>query len=395
MADFSQPTKANIAIKQLLGKAQTDNAKAAGNEAEGIFFNVSSDYVFTQSINFYPSSAVTQGVAQLISGATLTLDATSNGHAYFATYPSWHPLTGQRIRNAISDAYGFLYQAKVYNGSSVQIPVGDQRAWLFQYQDGIFYQESGSTEAYGGSSLGAPVTITLYAYVGSTLTTSLSSLSSGSTSGISTEASIRASADTSLSTLISTEISNRISGETSLSTSLSTETSNRISGDTSLSTALSTSISTEASTRTSVDTSLSTQLSTDASTEASQIASLSAAIGTGAIQQLNTTNRGMIAFVTYSGNTSTGYLASDTGLTGSVVSGSSVKVFVNGIEVNCGNLTTDLGFFAPSGGTSTSHSNARVPGTEQIGDVLYWNDNAPYQLDNQDIIDYVYLVNKP
>ena len=96
MADFLQSTEANIAIKHLTGKAQTDNSKAAGNEGEGIFFNVSSYYIFTSNINIYPQSAVTQNIAEYISGATLTLDATSNGHGYFETYPIWNSKNGQR-----------------------------------------------------------------------------------------------------------------------------------------------------------------------------------------------------------------------------------------------------------------------------------------------------------
>jgi hypothetical protein len=296
MADYSQSTKANIAIKHLLGKAQTDNAKASGNEAEGIFFNVSSDYIFTENINYYPTSAITQGIAEYISGATLTVDSTSNGHAYFATYPSWHLKVGQRIVNSISPSYGYLYEAKVYNGSSIQIPVGDQRAWMYQYQNGIFFQESGSTESYGGSSLGAPATINLYVYVGETLSSTLSGITS--------------------------------------------------------------------------------------------------TVSNAAVQQMNLTNKNMSAFITYTGNTNIGYLACDTGITGNIVSGSSVRVFINGIEVNCGNSIKDICFFAENTGPTSNFTNARVPGSELLNDVLYWKDNAPFMLDELDEIDFVFLVNK-
>lgn len=296
MADFSQSTKANIAIKHLIGKAQTDSNKSAANEAEGIFFNVSSDYVFTSNINFYPTSAITEFVAELISGATLTLDATSNGHAYFATYPSWHLKNGQRIVNAIPPSYGYLYEAKVYNGSSVQIPVGDQRAWFYQYQDGIFFQESGSTESYGGSSLGAPTTITLYGYIGQNLTETLSGLTIG--------------------------------------------------------------------------------------------------VSNAAIQMLNNTNKNMTANVTYTGNTNIGYLATASSLSGNIVAGSNIRVFVNGIEVSCGNSVSDICFFSFDNGLTTNFTNARVPGTEQVGDLLYWKDDAIFMLDTDDEIDFVYLISK-
>lgn len=81
---------------------------------------------------------------------------------------------------------------------------------------------------------------------------------------ISTEASARAAADTSLSTMISTEASSRASADSSLSSRVSTETSTRTSADNSLSSRL----SLEESTRASADTSLTTRLSTEESIRA-------------------------------------------------------------------------------------------------------------------------------
>lgn len=64
-----------------------------------------------------------------------------------------------------------------------------------------------------------------------------------------------------------------------------------------------------------------------------------------------------------------------------------IRVFVNGIEVNMG--SGQDAFFAPEGsGTPTP----REFGDEQQGDYLWWNaGTAPYQLETDDEIDYVYM----
>lgn len=92
-----------------------------------------------------------------------------------------------------------------------------------------------------------------------------------------------------------------------------------------------------------------------------------------------TSNLNMTALTTVP----TGYkLACNTGL--AITPNSIVKVLINGAEVNVG-VGLDC-VFSPDGST------LRVPGTEILGDKLYWNtDDAPYQLDGQDEIDFEYL----
>ena len=81
------------------------------------------------------------------------------------------------------------------------------------------------------------------------------------TTRISTEESIRLSADNSLSVLVSAEASSRTSGDLSLTTRVSAEESSRTSGDLSLTTR----VSSEESVRASADTSLTTRISTEES----------------------------------------------------------------------------------------------------------------------------------
>jgi hypothetical protein len=69
------------------------------------------------------------------------------------------------------------------------------------------------------------------------------------------------------------------------------------------------------------------------------------------------------------------------------VPNSNITVSVNGIEVNIGDTSSLYhGFFSPDGII------IRIPGTEVLGDFLYWNtDTAIFQLDNTDEIDFIYL----
>lgn len=191
MSGLSLNTQTNIAFKNLLNKSHTDVTKGLGNESEDIKFNIHSDTIFVSVISSTPATAVTAGVAVLVN-ADLTLDGTSNGHAFFATWPITAPIgtdpvttspyaygagvltgisAGQRVKNAISFAYGNGYEAIPYTGSPIpanRIFVNDPRNWVHQYQSGIFYQENiGST----------PVVLTLYAYTGDILTNVLGSSS--------------------------------------------------------------------------------------------------------------------------------------------------------------------------------------------------------------------------
>lgn len=88
---------------------------------------------------------------------------------------------------------------------------------------------------------------------------------------------------------------------------------------------------------------------------------------------------------------------------------STVRVLVNGVEVNVGSPSSDntvVCFFAPDGLSGTdAANNARERGQEHQGDYLYWiGDNswegtygvsgAGYWISNRDDIDFIYLVKK-
>lgn len=174
-------TQATIAFKNLLNKSNTDVNKGLGNEAESIAFNVHAQTIFADTISGTGATAVAAGIAVQVN-AVLTLDVTSNGHAFFASWPVTPPTgtdpttsnpyaygaglltgitAGDRVRNAISFAFGNDYEAIPYFTSVApanRIFVNDARNWVYQYNSGAFFQQDnvGPTPAF----------ITIYAYTG-------------------------------------------------------------------------------------------------------------------------------------------------------------------------------------------------------------------------------------
>jgi hypothetical protein len=103
-------------------------------------------------------------------------------------------------------------------------------------------------------------------------------------------------------------------------------------------------------------------------------------------EKLSSSDIGLIANITNSGAT----LASNSGITDTVVDGSSVRVFVNGVEISVG---VDCYFSPDLNGTTI-----RTVGTEKQGDYLHWtytgtSPNIGYDLSNIDRITFLYLTN--
>jgi hypothetical protein len=174
-------TQAVVAFKNLSGKSNTDVSKGVNNEAEGIFFNVDANSVWTDVISPTPSISIASGNSVFVS-ADLILDNTSNGHSYFAQWPSTPPsgidpitsasysygtgvlvnaVSGDRVSGAIPPSYGFLYEAKPYSSGPTLISPGDSRNWIYQYNSGVFFQQDNVGPT--------PTSISVYVYTGRTL----------------------------------------------------------------------------------------------------------------------------------------------------------------------------------------------------------------------------------
>lgn len=179
---FDNTNKANVAFKNLQNKSHTDATKEIGAEADSIFLNIDSTTIFTDTID--PNSTIAQadGVAFEVT-AELVYDTSSNNQAWRAVWPNPLPagapdgvLSGDRVTNSISAAYGVPYEAKPYDVNDDLISPGDPRAWIYQYQSGIFYQQDNVGPL--------PKEIKLYVYTGTYLKDALENAGSGDVSSI-------------------------------------------------------------------------------------------------------------------------------------------------------------------------------------------------------------------
>ena len=207
-------SKLSIAFKKLIGKAQTDNLKESFNEA-----GFSAPSIFASQLpaleiprppltaNLYDLTYVSGFPAVEFLRCPLTLDPSSNGHGYYASLPaayqtgSSNPLKGtdpftnsKALKSSsgklqsIPPLFGLTYEAKLYTGgtevkgSGTIIAPGDSRNWVFDYFNGILFQQDlvGGVPSYieicvyvgpmasSGGSSGS--TSTPYPYSGSGLT---------------------------------------------------------------------------------------------------------------------------------------------------------------------------------------------------------------------------------
>ena len=195
---FDNINKAIVAFKHLLGKSNTDVDKEIGNEAESIFLNTHASTIFTDDIHPSPTAAESSSPAIVVKViADFVLDATSNGHSYFAVWPNPLPANaplgtnpGDRVRDAVPPTYGIGYEAKPYDTASNPISVGDPRDWIYQYNSGIFFQQDENVGL-------APLTIDLYVYIGTFLSDHINNL-------ISARASVLSASDQNLTTIYET-----------------------------------------------------------------------------------------------------------------------------------------------------------------------------------------------
>ena len=178
-------SQSNIAYKNLLGKSLTQIANGIFNEGIGISFNVTSNNIWLASLPSSATQAVSMGYAVQVVGSMSEILG-QNKFAYSLNWPSTppsgtDPLTstsfvynsgsllginsGNIINNAISDSYGTSYVINL-SGTTGTIYVGDPRNWVYQYNSGIYFQESNSNLTSNG---GVPATASVYVYIGPTL----------------------------------------------------------------------------------------------------------------------------------------------------------------------------------------------------------------------------------
>jgi len=143
------------AYKILVNKRATSTLKKPYEEFGDNTLDVHASEVKAQPIPFNdPAQGIVDGVVELQTLLVLTEDVT------VANYQSWYAFSGVRLKNWISDKYGALYTAKLYDNNNVQIFPTDVSDWNFDYVTGIL-NFNGDVSAYA-----RPFKLTGYRYIG-------------------------------------------------------------------------------------------------------------------------------------------------------------------------------------------------------------------------------------
>lgn len=158
---LSDINKSSLAFKNTQGKAHTATNKELGNEEEPYKFIVGADTVWLSDITSLPDLSIVEGVT-----ASLLPDPTSNGRAFFSYYPVGHAKAGQRIYNVVPHSFGNAYEAVIKGSDGSRIVEFDARDWVYQYQPGIFFQQTANASP-------APTSASFYIYKGATLSSSV------------------------------------------------------------------------------------------------------------------------------------------------------------------------------------------------------------------------------
>ena len=168
---LSDINKSSLAFKNTQGKAHTATNKELGNEEEPFKFVVGADTVWLSEITGTPDLSIVEHIIT----ASLVPDLTSNGRAFFSCYPANHAKAGQRIHNVVPHSFGNAYEAVITGSDGARIVEFDARDWVYQYQPGIFFQQTANASP-------APTSASFYIYKGATLSSSIAD-SGGSLGG--------------------------------------------------------------------------------------------------------------------------------------------------------------------------------------------------------------------
>jgi len=179
-------SKASISFKKLQGKAHTDPLKAISNEAYENRVNVHSSNVWNDVITGSPATDTNDGIIEYVENAVFIYDASSNDHSWYLTWPAGHsnyqdpntygspPDINQvnRIKTAIPPSYNSSpvpdgYEIAITLVGSIPLSVTDSRDWVFDYENGFFWQEKVTTPA--------PYTANVYVYIGKTASNAIQS----------------------------------------------------------------------------------------------------------------------------------------------------------------------------------------------------------------------------
>ena len=181
--------KEDKSFKTLINKEFTSPSRGFFQENTVSTLDVNSLEVYTDAIPATTASAITNGIAKEYVQFILTPDLTYPTNAFYFisgsgftpgtdTLPAFATSPELYQRNFLSDKYGAEYEIKLYDNGGSQIFKTDAINWIFDYKTGILHVADPG--AYS-----TPYKVTVQQYIGTTLSSSLSSLADNvATSGI-------------------------------------------------------------------------------------------------------------------------------------------------------------------------------------------------------------------
>jgi hypothetical protein len=169
--------KEDLSFKKLISKEFTNPSRQFFQEVTTATLDISSTDIYSNVISSSTASAILDGYAKQYTLFTLTPDPTYPTTAwYFCSGSGFTPGTSgydatKVQRNFISDKYGTEYEVKLYDNSNNQIFKTDAINWYFDYKTGIL--AVADPGAYT-----TPYKVSVIQYIGDTLNTTLTDLSS-------------------------------------------------------------------------------------------------------------------------------------------------------------------------------------------------------------------------
>lgn len=155
-------SEVSLAIKSLLGKLATDDAKRVVEELGAETLNIVSTEIWTHKPSSQPATAMAAGDVELRTLYVLTENPTvPNQQAWGANMTPGDPSSALLTDWIPKDKFGSNYTVRIFDGNDVEIPLGDQIA-----NGMIWNDKTGVLTVNNPAQFGKPFKITHHRYIG-------------------------------------------------------------------------------------------------------------------------------------------------------------------------------------------------------------------------------------